>query len=81
MFEKLSQYHVSYFTKRHQLSPLGKKIEQLGKRAVNEAITLHKATGNPIYYKEEGKLIKELVDGTRYLVRASQNGIETIKQL
>jgi len=81
MFEKISHYKVSYFSKKHQLSPLGKKIEQLGKTAVEDAIAHHKATGNPIYYKENGILIKELVDGTRYLVRASKSGIETIRRI
>ena len=63
------------------MSPFGKRIVQIGKDAAREAIARHKAAGNPIYYGEKGKLIKELADGTRYLVEASLDGIKTIREL
>jgi len=50
---------IRHFTKQNQLTPFGQKIEQIGKQAVSQAIAKHKAAGNPIYYKEKGRLIKE----------------------
>ena len=81
MFEKLDFTKVKYFDRNHSLSPFGKRILKSAKKAALEAIAQHKAVGNPIYYKEKGVLIKELADGTKYLVRASQDGIETIRKL
>ena len=81
MFEKVDCSQANYFGKEHPLSPLGKKIVQGAQKAALEAIAQHKKVGNPIYYKERGSLIKELADGTQYLVKASERGIETIRKL
>lgn len=81
MFENLGFTKVNYFDRNHSLSPFGAKILQSAQKAALEAIAQHKAVGNPIYYKEKGSLIKELSDGPKYLVKASQDGIETIRKL
>jgi len=81
MLGKLSHFNTACFTKRDSLSPLGQRIVEIGQNAALQAIARHKALGNPIYYKEKDRLIKELADGTRYLVKASIDGIQTIRKL
>ena len=81
MFEKLGVTKVNYFDRHHSLSAFGNRILQSAQKAALNAIARHKAAGNPIYYKEKGILIKELPDGTKYLVKASQDGIKTIRKL
>lgn len=81
MGEKLKGFNVKYFDSHNRLSPLGQKIVQSAQKAASEAIAGHKAVGNAIYYKERGQLIKELANGTRYFVKASKSGIETIRKL
>ena len=81
MFENLGFTKVNYFDRNHSLSPFGMKILKSAQKAALEAIAQHKAVGNPIYYKEKGCLIKELPDGTKYLVKASQDGIQTIRKI
>lgn len=60
-------------------------VEAGGQRAVAKAIAEHKATGNPIYFRDPnhcGILIKELPDGRRFHIEVSDSGSETvIKQL
>ncbi len=81
MLNKIGRFTVAHFTKQHPLSPFGQRIVQIGQKAALEAIARHKALGNPIYYKEKGTLIKELPDGTRLVVEASADGIQTIRKL
>lgn len=81
MFEKLGFTKVNYFDHHHPLSSFGNRILKSAQKAALHAIAQHKAAGNPIYYKEKGVLIKELSDGTKYLVEASQDGIKTIRKL
>lgn len=81
MLEKTTEPKMGNYKIKKGLSSFGKRIVQIGKQAAREAIAKHKAMGNPIYYKEKGKLIKELADGTRYLVKASIDGIEIIRKL
>ncbi len=79
MHERLELINIKYFDRKNKLSVLGKQIVLSAQQAGLEAIAAHKAVGNPIYYKEKGMLIKELADGTRYLVKASKNGITIIR--
>jgi len=60
-----------------------RKFEQLFREGVKEEIESHKAAGNPIYYgdvKQEGMLIKEMPDGTRYSIKIGANGEDEILQ-
>jgi len=81
MLNKIGNTKVKCFTKQHPLSPIGHRIVQIGQRAVHNAISKHKAMGNPIYFKEKGLLIKELADGTRFIVKASLDGITTVRKI
>ena len=81
MLDKRPEFKIAYYTRQQDLSLFGKRIEQIGQQAVSQAIAQHKTAGNPIYYKEKGRLIKELPDGTCYLVKASINGITVIRKL
>ena len=80
MLEKMNEPKVLDYTIKKGLSPLSRKIEKMAKKAASEVIAKHKAIGNPIYYKEKEKLIKELADGTRYLVKVTVDGIKTIQK-
>lgn len=56
-------------------------VEAGGQRAVARAIADHKATGNPIYFRDPAQyaiLIKEMPDGRRYHVEISETGTETV---
>ena len=81
MLEKISESKMLKYKIKKGLSPFGQRIVEIGKQAAREAIAKHKAAGNPIFYKEKGKLIKELAAGTRYLVKVTVDGIETIHKL
>lgn len=81
MLNKIGRFNVGHFTSQHPLSPFGQRIVQIGQKAALGAILKHKALGNPIYYKKEGKLIKELTDGTQFVVETSVDGIQTIRTL
>ncbi|HUX78813.1 MAG TPA: hypothetical protein VMW10_03570 [Alphaproteobacteria bacterium] len=80
MLEKISEFKMLNYTIKKGLSPLSRKLEKMANRTASEAIAKHKAIENPIYYKEKGKLIKELADGTRYLVKVTIDGIKTIEK-
>lgn len=81
MLNKIANSQVRYFTKQHPLSPIGHRIVQIGQRAAHNAIVNHKVMGNPIYFKEKGLLIKELADGTRFIVKASIDGVKTVRKI
>lgn len=81
MFETVKPANIKYFDQKNKLSSFGNSILKSAQKAALESIAQHKAAGNPIYFKEKGMLIKELADGTQYLVRVSKNGIETIRKL
>ena len=81
MLEKFRFSNVRYFGNENKPSPFALKVVESAQKAGLEAIAHHKAIGNPIYYKKNGQLIKEMADGTQYLVKVSKNGIETIGKL
>lgn len=56
-------------------------VEEGGRRAVADAISHHRAIGNPIYFREQANsdvLIKELSDGRRFHVVIAEDGSETV---
>jgi hypothetical protein len=57
----------------------GERVEYIGEKAATTAVRKHKQDGRPIHFTDErGRLVKELPDGMRYLVRVKPNGDEVV---
>lgn len=58
-----------------------KIIEKDVQAGVQREIAEHKAKGNPIYYKKDGKFIIENSKGERFEYKETDKGIEIIKKI
>ena len=68
-------------TTSEKVHAFARAVEAGGQRAVAKAIADHKATGNPIYFRDPAiyeLLIKEMPDGRRFHVEISESGNETV---
>jgi hypothetical protein len=54
------------------------RIQESAREQVRKEIALTKAMGNPIYYSENGKLIRENADGRRFYCEALPDGTDQI---
>ncbi len=54
------------------------RIQESAREQVRKEIAFTKAMGNPIYYSENGKLIRENADGRRFYCEALPDGRDQI---
>lgn len=54
------------------------KIQESGREQVKKEIVLTKAMKNPIYYSQNGNLIRENADGRRFYYEALPDGTDQI---
>ena len=65
----------------HRKSSFGKMAEKLGREAVIQAIADHKKAGHPIYFSnDKDQMIKELPDGSQFVIKVALDGTETIEK-